>query len=56
MDPVLIEGILGGMLPDSELDDATLNQLAQTLELEIGLLQTILGRNAQHEARRSAQT
>lgn len=55
MDPVLLEGILGGLLPDSELDDSTLNELAQALELEVDLLRTILGRNAQHEARRSAK-
>lgn len=55
MDPTLLEGILGGLLPDSELDDITLNELAQALELEADLLRTILGRNAQHEARRSAK-
>jgi len=52
MDSVLVEGILDGMLPDSELDDATLVELASALDLEPNLLRSIMGRRLHQEARK----
>jgi hypothetical protein len=52
MDPLLVDGILDGLLPDPELDDATLVDLARALDLEPNLLRSILGRRRYHEARK----
>jgi hypothetical protein len=52
MDSVLVDGILDGLLPDSELDDATLVELASALDLEPNLLRSVMGRRLHQEARR----
>lgn len=52
MDYLLVEGILEGLLPDSELDDTTLVELAQALDLEPNLLRSVLGRRLHQEVRR----
>jgi hypothetical protein len=52
MDPLLVDGILDGLLPDSELHDATLTELAQALDFEPNLLRSIMGRPIQRSARK----
>jgi len=52
MDSLLVEGILDGLLPDSELDDATLVELASALDLEPNLLRSVMGRRLHQEARK----
>lgn len=52
MEFVLVDGILDGLLPDSELDDATLVELASALDLEANLLRSVMGRRLHQEARK----
>lgn len=51
-DPLLVEGVLDGLLPDTEMDDQLLLEFSRALDLEPNLLRAILGRRVQHEARK----
>lgn len=45
MELVLVSGILEGLLPDSELDDVMLVELAHAVNIEPNVLRIILGRD-----------